>query len=313
MRLRNLFKFEFFYTNKSKFSSEIEDELLRFDKNWRAIIANPKGDISGLLRRQDLFVSRAILLSYLEADKVVCFTLSHWDTDDEFKENDFIDLAMFKGKELHWQSIITRLGSVSKPFLINALHFAKNANLIPIGRKLNYKGLENWSAQLDDLSERLFYLKQIEIVRDEEGLNKKPKAQLVVPDSGNNHGHHEEEMEEGSHITAFFDMDRTLINDFSAKKFMMTRFLSGNTTIKEYLTQFITAFAFASGSRDFVLLTKIAALGVKGIPESAFIELGQHVFEDYLEETIYPESRQLIKMHLSKGHRIVIISAATTS
>ncbi len=46
MKLRNLFKFEFFYTNKPKFSSEIEAELLRFDKNWRAIIANPKGDIT---------------------------------------------------------------------------------------------------------------------------------------------------------------------------------------------------------------------------------------------------------------------------
>ncbi len=312
MRLRNLFKFEFFYTNKPKFSSEIEAELLRFDKNWRAIIADPKGDISALLKKQDLFVSRAILLSYIEADKVVCFTLSHWDTDDEYKEEDFIELAMFKGKELHWQSIITRLGSVSKPFLVNALHFAKNAKLIPVERHIDYKGLETWSTYLDDLSERLFYLKQIEIVRDEEVLNATLKEQPVIPDAGIDHGHHEEEMEEGSHITAFFDMDRTLINDFSAKKFMMTRFLSGNTTMKEYLTQFITALAFASGNRDFVLLTKIAALGVKGIPESEFIELGQHVFEDYLEDTIYPESRQLIEMHLVKGHRIVIISAATT-
>src|SRR5680860_572112 len=38
MNLRNLFKFEFFYTNKAKFSTEIEEELKRFDKNWRAII-----------------------------------------------------------------------------------------------------------------------------------------------------------------------------------------------------------------------------------------------------------------------------------
>ena len=29
--------------------------------------------------------------------------------------------------------------------------------------------------------------------------------------------------EEGSHIAAFFDLDRTLINDFSAKQFIQTR------------------------------------------------------------------------------------------
>lgn len=312
MKLRNLFKFEFFYTNKPKFSSEIEAELLRFDKNWRRILANPKGDISGLLKKQNLFVSRAILLSYLEADKVICHTLNSWDSDDEFKDDDFIDLAMFKGKELHWQSNITRLDSVSKPFLINALRFAKNANLIPVERVINYDGLEDWKNQLEDLSERLFYLKQIETVLDEKGLNEQPSEQGVVPDSGNDEVNQETIIEEGPHITAFFDMDKTLINDFSAKKFMSTRLFSGKTTAKEYLTQFITALAFAAGNRDFEVLTKMAALGVKGIAESAFIELGEQVFIDYLEETIYQESRKLIAKHIEKGHKVVIISAATT-
>ncbi|WP_052158357.1 HAD-IB family hydrolase [Lacinutrix jangbogonensis] len=312
MRLRNLFKFEFFYTNKPKFSSEIEAELLRFDKNWRTILADPKGDISAVLKRQDLFVSRAILLSYLEADKVVCHTLNSWDTDDEFTESEFVELAIFKGKELHWQSKITRLDSVSKPFLINALRFAKNANLIPVERTLDYKGLEDWKNQLDDLSERLFYLKQIETLQDKKGLNEEASEESIVPDSGNDEIHHEEVIEEGPHITAFFDLDRTIINDFSAKKFMTTRLFSGKTTAKEYLTQFATALVFASGNRDFEMLTKIAALGVKGIEESEFVALGEQVFADSLEETIYQESRELIEKHLEKGHQVVIISAATS-
>jgi putative phosphoserine phosphatase/1-acylglycerol-3-phosphate O-acyltransferase len=217
MRLRNLFKFEFFYTNKPKFSSEIEAELLRFDQNWRAVVADPKGDISAMFKKQDLFVSRAILLSYLEADKVVCHTLNSWDIDDDFNDDEFIDLAMFKGKELHWQSKITRLDSVSKPFLVNALRYAKNANLIPVDRTLDYEGLERWKNQLDDLSERLFYLKQIENLQDKKVLKVLSTEHIVVPDSGNDEVNHEETIEEGPHITAFFDMDRTLINDFSAK------------------------------------------------------------------------------------------------
>jgi putative phosphoserine phosphatase/1-acylglycerol-3-phosphate O-acyltransferase len=312
MKLRNLFKFEFFYTNKPKFSSEIEAELLRFDKNWRAILEDPKGDVSALFKKQDIFVSRAILLSYLEADKVVCHTLNSWDKEDEFKEDEFIDLAMFKGKELHWQSKITRLDSVSKPFLINALRFAKNANLIPVERTIDYNGLEAWNQQLKDLSERLVCLKQIETVLDKKGLKQQPLEEDVVPDSGNDEVHQEEVIEEGSHITAFFDMDKTLINDFSAKKFMTTRLFSGKTTSKEYLSQFVTALAFAVGNRDFEMLTKIAALGVKGNKESDFVELGEQVFEDSLKETIYKESRELIEKHRAKGHRIVIISAATT-
>lgn len=312
MNLRNLFKFEFFYTNKPNFSSEIEAELLLIDKNWRNIIADPTGDIYALLSKQDIFVSRAIILSYLDANKVVCHTLGQWDIDDEFKKEEFIEFSMFKGKELHWQSKITRLDSVSKPFLINALRFAKNANLIPIEGKIDYTSLEQWSTNLDDLSERLFYLKKLETEKDKNSLDATPTQQVVDIGSIVENEQHEKEMEEGSHITAFFDMDRTLIDDFSAKKFMTTRFFSGETTAKEYFSQFFAAIMFAMGNRDFVTLTKIAALGAKGIEESTFVELGQQVFDDFLKETIYPESRKLIEKHLFKGHRVVIVSAATT-
>lgn len=313
MNLRNLFKFEFFYTNKPKFSSEIEEELMRFDKNWRSILSDPKADISELLAKQDLFVSRAILLSYLEADKVVCHSLNTWDSDDEFKDEDFLSLCMFKGKELHWKSQISRLDSVSKPFLTNALRFAKNSNLTPVDRKMDYDRLDAWLEQLNELSERLFYLKKIEVAPDKKILEIANSEKELVPDSNDTSSPKiEEKVEEGPHIAAFFDLDRTLINDFSAKKFMTTRLFSGKTSVKEYLTQFATALVFSTGNRDFEILTKIAALGIKGIKEADFKELGEHVYSEYLANTIYPESRELIAKHLEKGHKIVIISAATS-
>jgi len=312
MRLRNLFKFEFFYTNKPQFSTEIEAELNRFDKNWRAIISNPTKDVSEILKNQSLFVSRSLLLTYLEANKVVCHALNNWDEDDTFKEKDFLDLCMFKGKELHWQTRITRLDSVSKPFLSNALRFAVNAKLTPVNKKINYNGLDKWMLQLEDLSSRLAYLKEIEVDPSIKILEQQKATDLVPESKQSITPEKVEDAEAGDHITAFFDMDKTLINDFSAKKFMSTRLFSGKTSIKEYLTQFMTAMVFALGNRDFEILTKIAALGVKGIAEKAFIDLGQAVFDDALANTIYPESRDLIAAHRAKGHRVVIISAATS-
>ncbi|MCH3883544.1 HAD-IB family hydrolase [Tenacibaculum sp. MSW2] len=119
------------------------------------------------------------------------------------------------------------------------------------------------------------------------------------------------EQEEGNHIVAFFDLDRTLINDFSAKKFLQSRLLSGKTTTKELLSQFATILLYGSGNRDFEVLTKLSALGVKGIKEKDFTALGQEVYKKHLVDTIYPEARTLIASHLEKGHKIVIISAAT--
>lgn len=313
MRLRNLFKFEFFYTNKPQFSSEIEDELQLFDTNWRNIINDPEGDIEKLLSKQELFVSKALLLIHLEANKVVCSTLFDWDLEDEFSDNEFIEMCLFKGKELHWQNRIIRLDSVSKPFLISALRLAKNSKLTPIDRKVDYKKLENWMSLLDDMMGRLEFLQKLEIQQ----IKKSPKTsneeeKIVVPGSQlENISDDIIEEEEGPHIAAFFDLDRTIINDFSAKKFIQSRLLSGKSTSKELLAQFVTILFYAAGNRDFEILTRISAFGIKGIKEKLFTELGEEVFHDYLESTIYPEAVELIKSHIEKGHKVVIISAAT--
>ena len=219
MRLRNLFKFEFFYTNKPKFSSEIEAELTLFDKNWRDIISDPNGDIEALLAKQELFVSKAILLIYLEANKVVCHTLNTWDLEDDFSDSDFIEMCLFKGKELHWQSRISRLDSVSKPFLISALRLAKNSKLTPLNKTIDYAALDIWMDLLDNLTDRLNFLQKLELVNTKKSNKKIDEGQEVVPGSElESISKRVIEDEKGPHIAAFFDLDRTLINDFSAKK-----------------------------------------------------------------------------------------------
>ena len=314
MRLRNLFKFEFFYTNKPQFSSEIEDELELFDPSWRKIISNPEGDINALLKKQELFVSKGMLLIYLEANKVVCHTLFHWDLEDDFIEKEFIDLCLFKGKELHWQSRISRLDSVSKPFLTSALRLAKNSKLTPVNKTIDSKRLQNWMQLLDDLTDRLYVLQQLEIKANFKGLqvHKKAKVKDVVPGTDiERFSTIHDATEDGSHIAAFFDLDRTLINDFSAKKFVQSRLFSGKSTAKELLSQFATAIFYGIGNRDFEILTRLSAFGIKGIQEKDFKQLGEAVYKQHLEHTIYPESIELIKSHVDKGHRVVIISAAT--
>ena len=117
--------------------------------------------------------------------------------------------------------------------------------------------------------------------------------------------------EEGPHIAAFFDLDRTLIDDFSAKKFLQSRVFSGKSTSKELFSQFATVLLYSIGNRDFEVLTKVSALGIKGIREKEFVNLGKVVYEEHLADSIYPESRKLIASHLEQGHRVVIVSAAT--
>lgn len=313
MNLRNLFKFEFFYTNKPQFSSEIEAELHLFDSNWRAIIQDPEGDINQLLSQQNLFVSKALLLTHIEANKVVSQTIADWDLEDVFEDEVFIDLCLFKGKELHWKNKITRLDSVSKPFLVSALRLAKNSKLIPKEGKIDIQKLNHWNDSLDDLMNRLEFLQKLE--KDNQRIKeyKRLEPKYLVPGTQLKDIPEQiiEEDEEGSHIAAFFDLDRTIINDFSVKKFVQNRLLSGKSTSKEILAQFAALLFYAAGNRDFETLTKLSASGIKGVKEKEFKKLGKAVFQDYLSAAIYPEAKTLIQSHLDKGHRVVIISAAT--
>jgi len=107
------------------------------------------------------------------------------------------------------------------------------------------------------------------------------------------------ESEQGKHIGAFFDLDKTLISSFSAKNFAQSRLLSGKATAKEL------------GSGNFAGLASVSVQGVKGIKEKVFIELGEEVYQKHLANEIYPESRALVNAHLAQGHTVAIISAAT--
>ncbi|OJJ17719.1 acyltransferase [marine bacterium AO1-C] len=311
MALRDLFKFEFFYTNKAQFSDEIEEELALFTPKWKAMLKNPKGDIRTVLNNQPIFVAEALLLNYLEAYRVVLQTLLHWDSTNKFTDNAFLDACMFTGKEMHWHGHIRRLDNVSIPFLTNGLRLAKNRQLIG-ENGIDYEKINATDAILSDLVERLNALRDLEQPQLKPKALEVPLEMEVVPGSGLESLSESLVGEEGNHVAAFFDLDRTLINDFSAKQFVQSRVLSGKVTFSEVFTQLSAFLSYALGTSDFAQMAAMGARGVKGIKEQEFIDLGEEVYLDHLAEAIYPESRALVASHLAKGHTVVIVSAATT-
>ena len=313
MSLRDLFKFEFFYTNKAQFSDEIEEELMLFDADWRAILKNPKRNISDLLSKQKLLVSEVVLLTYLEAYQVVLQTILNWDAKQEFTDKSLIEACLFIGKEMHWQGRIRRLESVSKPFLTNGLRLAKNQKLTPDNQLVTKEKTVAGIARFIELTARLAYLQNLVSTEFKNKSLEIPLELEVVPGSdleSLSEGILKEE--EGSHIAAFFDLDRTLINGFSVKHFMQTRFLSGKMTAKELIAQYVGVLTYAAGNKDFASLAAMSAKGIKGIKEDVFIEMGEEVYLKHLAKAIFPESRALVAAHLAKGHSVVIVSAATS-
>ena len=312
MSLRSLFKFEFFYSNKANFSDEIEHDLEMMDKDWNKKLNTKKADVHQILRNQSILISQVVLYSYVEAYSVVAQALLSMEPGEVYNENKLLHSCMFLGEEMHWQGGIHRIESVSKPFVLNGIRFAKNRNLIPTIDDSKTEELRAFLAELKDIASRIKELQEYVLRTSNEEAKIIPFERNVVPGSKTEAITESIlESEEGKHIGAFFDLDRTLIKGFSATKFLKTRLLSGKMKNREIIAQFNGALVYAVGNKNFASLAAIGAKGVKGIKEELFIEVGEEVYYKHLANAIYPESRALVAAHLSKGHTVAIISAAT--
>ncbi len=313
MELRDLFKFEFFYSGKAEFTEEVERDLGFIHKDWQKELFSADSDVNKVINDQKLLVAPVVLYNYTEAYRVVGQGLLQWDTSVPFTEKGFTEFCLSLGEEMHWQGRIHRLEAVSKPFVVNGVRLVKNLDLIPTHKSPKKDKINAFLDQLDEVADNINYLQKIILNKDRNEREIIPLDKSIVPGS-KTEGITQPiiDGEEGPHIGAFFDLDRTLIKGFSAKEFVMSRVLSGKMTPKEIIAQFNGVLVYAAGGKgNFAAMAAISANGVKGVDESVFLEVGEEVYLKHLAHTIYPESRALVAAHLAKGHTVAIVSAAT--
>ena len=312
MSLRDVFKFEFFYSKKPQFTNEIEADLNSIDAHWQSHIFETESNIESLLEKQKILVSPVLLFNYIEAYRVVAHSLQTWDTNQELNDKTLLNSCLFLGEEMHWQGRIRRIEAVSKVFLINGIRLIKNLNLMPTPDNPKTEEIARFIHLLEDIANRVNTLQGIILSKPIEHTPSVPIEREIVPGSKTDSLTREIMAgESGPHIGAFFDLDRTLIKGFSAKDFFKTRMLSGKISAKELVAQFAGVLAYAIGNGNFAGMAAISAKGVQGVREQVFIEVGEEVYHKHLAAAIYPESRALVAAHLAKGHTVSIVSAAT--
>lgn len=312
MELRSLFKFEFFYSRKLQFADEIEANLKILSPNWQQLITDSKSKKLSFFEKQKVIFAPVILYTYIEAYRVVAYGLQNWNPERPFEEKAFLETCLFLSEELHWQGRIQRVESVSKPFLQNGIRLVQNLDIFPTHKDTKEVQIQEFLQRLNDIAERIKTLQGIIIAQPSVVTSIVPLEREIVPGSKTEAITLDIlEGESGPHIGAFFDLDRTLIRNFSAKEFFQTRLFSGKMTARELVAQFNGVVVYAMGNGNFAGLAAVGAQGIKGVREEVFIEVGEDVYYKHLAEEIYPESRALVNAHLAKGHTVAIISAAT--
>ncbi len=312
MALRDFFKFEFFYSAKDIFTNEIEAELEFLLPDATEKLFDPNFDIVELLKKQRILVAPVILNNYVEAYHVVAQGLKVWDPQVDFETNKFMDYCLFLGEEMHWLGQIRRVEAVSKPFLQNGIRLAENLKIVPAKNNFKKEEIKVFNKQIESIAQRMSQLQNFTLEKHGQTEVEVPVERDIVPGSKTESITRDIlEGESGPHIGAFFDLDRTLINGFSAKDFVKTRLMSGKFSSKEIISQFTGVLSYASGNGNFASLAGLSAKGVQGVDEQVFIEVGEEVYHKTLANAIFPESRALVAAHLAKGHTVAIVSAAT--
>jgi putative phosphoserine phosphatase/1-acylglycerol-3-phosphate O-acyltransferase len=115
----------------------------------------------------------------------------------------------------------------------------------------------------------------------------------------------------GPGVAALFDLDRTLIDGYSAISFFNHRSVRagwrpGRSPLRS--PPLPPSGWAGSGSPPFSPRRRAAA---RGLPEVALRELGEEVFERQLAARIFPEARRLVEAHRQRGHFLAIVTSAT--
>jgi len=129
MRLRDLLKFEFFFSEKDAFVTEIESELVFTSPGWRDEIDRP-GGARDLLERIRPFHAHRTLRAFVDAYQVVADRLYMSGEAPVDDRSDLLSDCLSWGKQYTLQRRIRSPESVSRVLLDNGIKLAENRGLM---------------------------------------------------------------------------------------------------------------------------------------------------------------------------------------
>jgi glycerol-3-phosphate O-acyltransferase len=131
--LRDLLKFEFFFSSKEDFREEMNEELAFQDPDWEARLALGPDGAQSLIRDFRPYSAHRVLRPFLEAYQVVGENLRRWPVDRPVDEGPFVRECLDLGRQYHLRKRIHSTSSISKVLFQTGLKLAGNRGLLDAG------------------------------------------------------------------------------------------------------------------------------------------------------------------------------------
>ena len=129
VRLRSLFKFEFFYSPRDQFRKELEAELDRSDGQWPARLRQGHDGVKALIRRFQPLLGHAALLPFVEAYIVVLEQLVRLAPGEVLSQAECVEQGLIEGRQAYLLRRISSQASIGKILFENGYKLAENMGL----------------------------------------------------------------------------------------------------------------------------------------------------------------------------------------
>ena len=128
-RLRDLFKFEFFYPPREQFRKNLEAEIARCDGQWKKKLGQGPDGIKSLIRHFQPLLGHAALLPFVEAYIVVLEQLVRLKPGESLSQADCVAQGLVEGRQAYLLRRISSEASIGKILFENGYKLAAHMGL----------------------------------------------------------------------------------------------------------------------------------------------------------------------------------------
>jgi glycerol-3-phosphate O-acyltransferase len=133
MRLRDLLKFEFFFSEKETFREEVREALELVHRDWEKRVEEFELDPADMIQRMRPYFSHRVLRPFLESYRVVADQLSRIAPGVEIDQKRLLKDCLGLGRQYALQKRIHAADSISEALFQTALRLADNRGLLERG------------------------------------------------------------------------------------------------------------------------------------------------------------------------------------
>ncbi|MCT7661841.1 HAD family hydrolase [Mycobacterium deserti] len=116
----------------------------------------------------------------------------------------------------------------------------------------------------------------------------------------------------GPRVGAFFDLDGTLVDGFTATAHAADRIRRRQARVGEVLGVVEAALRYRLGRMQFERLLTRAAGYLHGESLAELDDLGERLFAERIAARVFPYMHEIVQAHQERGHTVVLSSSALT-